>query len=518
MNPRITDLLSALKVDAVGGTGDDDIEVYSVDLNAIYRKFTEYVRLIVVASNPEPGNSSLSQRIKQALIRNDLTIRQLIVLVLPDHDAGTDIEQFPDSWVVLKPGDIRFITESGRSKTALARIIRQQVRLTDLSPYTTNRIATGRMFFGREAELRQILQRTNENFAIAGPRRVGKSSLASELMRRMADASSPLDPEVRIAYADCNLLGGIDDEEELFGALVKSLRPDRRDEMYMWKRTGHRRSATATSFEYFSRLVTQRYRSVLIVIDEIDSLIDRDRERSWATLRKLQALIDAQRRDARGSVVSNTTVVLCGFSQLFYALYDNAFPFYGRCRTLMLENLSKEATAKLISEPLKELGIAIVNEGEVTNRIFYETGGMPSIVQAICKEVVSLADAAEIPQLTPDLVDRILHSEKLLPLDNYLRWFDYKASQMEQAVLYFAAPLNRFSVDAFVRYLQDREVMDVGLEKLRQPLDNLTLANLLREVERHRTYEFAVEALRTTLVARPERLGALSRLIERIST
>lgn len=519
MNPRVTEFLSALKVDAAGGHGDGDIEIYSVDLNAIYRRFTEYVRLIVVASHPQQGNSSLSQRIKQALARNGLTSRQLIVLVLPDQDADTDVEQFPDSWVVLKPGDIRFIIESGRSgrsKNALARIIRQQVRLTDLSPYSTNRIATGRMFFGRETELRQLLKRSSENFVIAGPRRIGKSSLAAELMRRVVDASGPLEPEVRIAHADCNLLGGLDDEEELFGALVRSLRPDLRDEMYKWKRTGPRQGETVSSFEYFQRLVTQRYRSVLIVIDEIDSLIERDRENSWATLRKLQALIDAQKRDARGAVIGNATVVLCGFSQLYYAVYDNAFPFYGRCHILLLHNLSRDATAKLITEPMGELGIPIVKPSDVTNRIYYETGGMPSIVQSICMEAVSLADEAENPELTPEGVDKILHSDKLMPLENYLAWVDYNAGQIEQALLYFAAPLPRFSVDMFVAHLRQKGVKHIGLEMLRQPLDNLTLANLFRVVERHRTYEFAVEALRTALESRTDRAGALNRMIERM--
>jgi tetratricopeptide (TPR) repeat protein len=313
-------------------------------------------------------------------------------------------------------------------------------------------------------------------------------------------------------------LGGLDDDEELFGTLVTSLGPNLRDEMYKWMRTGHRlrERETASSFEYFKRLVTQRYRSVLIVIDEIDSLIDRDRGKSWATLRKLQALIDAQKRDARGAAGGSTTVVLCGFKELYYAQYDNAFPFYDRCRPLMLQNLSKEATAKLILDPIKELGIPIVNEGDVTNRIFYATGGMPSIVQSICKEVVRRADDKEVPQLTPELVESIFGSENLMLLENYLRWIDYSADQMEQALLYFAAPLPRFSVDQFVEHLQNEGVKDIGLERLRQPLDNLTLANLFRVVDRHRSYEFAVEALQKALRERSDREDALKRLIKRI--
>jgi adenosyl cobinamide kinase/adenosyl cobinamide phosphate guanylyltransferase len=497
VNPRISEFLKALQVNHAQEHEHDGIGVYAVDLSNIYRKFNDPVKLAVVGSEFGQGSQSRSTEVlTNALLRLGIAGMQMVVLVLPEHDLGPEIEGFPAEWVILSAGDIQFIAGARRPKSEFARIIRNQVRLPLLSPYSTTFVVSPKMFFGREAELAEVQGRLQENVVIAGPRRIGKSSFAAELMRRLAAEHRWV-----IVTADCNQLPGDNDEEELFRMLTHSLGYKDRDTHKNRKLFG-RTVRSGSWFEFFKYLTKERSDPVLVIIDEIDGLIDHDRTRSWATMRKLQGLLDA------GQI--NTVVI--GFKKLYHALYDVSFPLYRRSRAIILENLSREATGKLIREPMKELGITIPNESEVISEIFHETGGMPSIVQSICREAVRLLHQRGETQLTPQLVESILRS-KSSPIDEDLRLIDYDLGQLEKALVYYSAPLNRLSVDEFVQHLGQQQVRDFGRDDVRMALDDLVLANIFREIERHTTYEFTVAALKQALERRPERPEILDRML-----
>lgn len=518
MSTSFSQLLSALQVEPVGRREFNGVEVCAVDLGGIYRRFTNPITLVVVRDEWRAQNGEISGK-SLASTFSALTVsaRKLAVLALPDAEV-IDLESFPDSWVILTVGDIKWIAESKRPRSALGRIIRNQVRLEELSPYQTTYIASRGMFFGRENELREVMRRQHENFVIAGPRRIGKSSFAWELIRRLrADPGSHSGipgSALGIAHVDCNVLAGENDEEEIFQALLNSLKLTRFDDVYKRRRLG-KSFEEVSSFEFFKRITRMKYNSVLIVLDEVDGVVERDRARSWATLRKIQGLIDAHSTNGTGVEAGRTSVILLGFKKLFHALYDDSFPFYGRCRPLILENLSKEATGKLMSDPMKELGITIQNEAEVVGRVFHETGGMPSIIQSICREAVRTLGETGEAHITPKFIDTVIRSQPL-HLDDYLRWIDYTAGPIERAIIYFAAPSNRFTVLALIEFLKKKQIRHIGVEALRGPLDDLTLANVLRQIERHKTYEFSVEALRKTLESRPERADALNGILEEL--
>lgn len=524
MNPRASALLKALQVEPVEQSQFDGFELYSVDLGNILRKFNKPVNVIVVGDEwCQRGGAA--EELTRALLNVQISRLQMVVLLLPERH-GFSAHDFSDRWVKFCDAEIDAVVNSRKPRSTFTSIIRKQIQLPILSPYNTNYIVTRRMFFGREAELKEVIRgRLEENFIIAGPRRIGKSSFAEELMRRLredqrsAPATSKLKSKLpapgskgepvidfRVAHADCNLLAGLDPEEELFRTVVKSLGISERDSVYNWQALFGKSVRPGSWFEFLQRLITTRYGSVLIIIDEIDGLIKSDRSRSWSTMRKLQGLSDTGR----------ATFVLIGFKELFHALSDNSFPLYQRCRTLVLENLSKDATEKLIIEPMKELGITIVEEWEVAGRIFYETGGMPSIIQSICREAIRILAENKTAEITPDLIDSIINSHALQLLDDYLRWIDYDASPIEKAIVYFAATEDRLSVRGFIDFLHKRQIHHYSYDDLRRPLDDLMLANILREVARHQTYQFTVEALRKTLEVRPERSEVLNRALMEI--
>ena len=68
---------------------------------------------------------------------------------------------------------------------------------------------TGSRFFGREFEVRRILQANDSNFAIMGIRRIGKTSLMREVERQLKEQAQERGDEdagQRIIFMDCSAI------------------------------------------------------------------------------------------------------------------------------------------------------------------------------------------------------------------------------------------------------------------------------------------------------------------------
>jgi len=482
--------------------------LYMADIYQIFRRFGEPVA--VVSIEPSVWRSLHAESLADGLadLRPfGLSESKLAIIVVPTEKLEAVSVSRPEVWSIVDSRACESVRASRRPRVALSRAIGLQVPLTSLSPYNTAYATSPRMFFGRKEEVGDILRRPHQSVAIVGPRRVGKTSLVKELARRLRAAA----PERAakggderylhsVAEADCNLLSGdVDWGEELFDTLGRSIGLEAKDQIYRHRVLGLRLGEHG-AFGFLAKLVTSKYRSITIIIDEIDALLEKDRSNNWSVLRKLQGLVDAQARDLSRAEGSQTKVVLVGFALLDKTLYDYSFPFFGRCHRVVMGNLDRESVAKLVLEPLSELGITVEREDEVINKIVGETGGMPSIVQALCREAVLRLEASGDRRVTPDLVGLIVKSQA--PLTDYLRWLDYNTGTLEKVMVYYSAPSGAFGRDEFLSFLKTKKIGRVGPDDLRPVLDRLALANVFREIRQHESYEFSVEAFRNSMAQR----------------
>src|SRR6185295_17598165 len=93
-------------------------------------------------------------------------------------------------FLALSPAEILSILATSPVQT-LKSFVRWKIPLRSLIPYNYLRPALGNLFFGRHAELHRLIQEEQVSWAIAGPGRIGKTSLIKEYHRRLIRSRDP---------------------------------------------------------------------------------------------------------------------------------------------------------------------------------------------------------------------------------------------------------------------------------------------------------------------------------------
>ncbi|MDB4890487.1 MAG: hypothetical protein JWL61_2342 [Gemmatimonadetes bacterium] len=491
------------------------IAIYDIDVSATFRGLQDPVKLVHVSERYAVEGAFDLEAVSRHIGQLQVNSRQ-VALFLVNGERSRPNTVVPAAWLVLDRVLVQAVTGAANPRVALGKLMRDKLRLGVLAPYSTSHTPSQAMFYGRDAELRDVAQNPGESFTLIGPRRIGKSSLARIMEAQIRKSAGPA---LRLAadryafstaYVDCDLLPNLDQPvDDFFEQVLKAMKLEARDIAYNRKVFGRTIRAT-TPFEYFNALVSSKFSSVTLVIDEVDALIQHERKNGWPLLHKVQGLADRARGTTADGDRCRTNVILVGFAVLHDAMFDTDFPFYQRCRPLVIGNLGKSATTQLIVEPFRELAVKIEPEDEVVNRIYEQTGGMPSLVQAVCKEILLRLEVEGIRTITPALVDDAIR--KLGPVANYMSWVDFQATALEKAIVYFAAPLKRLRAEDLAKFLASKGI-HVDKNALNGPLDRLALANILRATRRYDTYEFSVEAFRRAVTAMTDRAAVLERLV-----
>ena len=279
------------------------------------------------------------------------------------------------------------------------------------------------------------------------------------------------------------------------------MRIEQGDSLYAQGRVSgsKKRVKRLTEFELLSKLVAVKYRKFTLVLDEVDTLLSVDRSRGWQVFRKLRGLSDA----------FQARIILVGFMELYRSMGDNQFPFYGRLDPMPLPNLDKESTAKLLVDPLEELGVLFPRKSDVCASVYHQTGGMPAIVQRLGQRLVSALDAnddresrVEVKQMLVETVIR-----EIVPLQDITHLFNEGMGPLEQLMVYFAAPPGVFKLDGFLDFLRSEKGKSLSIARVENALDSLWLANIFQEFVRHKVYGFSVPAFRSHILEYLETLG-----------
>lgn len=400
----------------------------------------------------------------QADIRNQYFQRHVSFLMVDgcSPELRDAVRLHIPNCVVLDEEDIQQITTGTITDKRMLDLICAQLPIASLSPYEISSPVTGSRFFGREYEIRTMRNHPDTDYALVGVRRIGKTSLLLELKRRLEDIG-----DQRIYFFDCSDFYSADD---YIRAVVTEIDIRERERMNL------------AQFPHFLRYKSYRGKQPLVfLLDEIDHLISFDRLNNWALLRILRS----------SSNQGFCRYILTGYREVIEEQLKDQSPLFNMVTPLPLGNLSRDETRRLITVPMRNLGVSFTREGDLINQVFQETAGHPNYVQFYCYTLVQLMDRDGRRQISPnDLA--LIHGTP--EFEHYVfRTFAANTTNLEKAVVYSLVEdheqFTRKDVDIA---LKKRKVFATA-NQIEQACGNLRLAGVLDK--QGQNFAFAIPIL-----------------------
>jgi WD40 repeat protein len=289
-----------------------------------------------------------------ALAHLDMADEQnAITVILSDVPRSELAEHLraPRQLVILSRAVMNRILRAPRPALTFAQIVSEQVDRATVSLYRSAVCGGQRQpFHGRKGELRRLAVDPRRNYLIVGPHGIGKTSLLDEIHRRFlahptieCHYLSLADGDLTTALADALGMPG----EQALGTLLERLSDG------------------------------PKGKKVIVLCDDADAWATLDAAAGGGELQAL-ALLNQEHR---------CSFMLAGFLGLLHA----ARPMPGRKPfgdVVRLECLDAESCVELATLPMAALNVNYAN-ADLVEFIARQSGGMPSLLLAICDQVVS---------------------------------------------------------------------------------------------------------------------------------
>ncbi len=454
--------------DALHGMG----RVHVLDLVPWDSPFPSQLPILVWLSDEIPDLERIEQLSRQLLSHFDLVKR----IALWVKTAGDESERQKElhellgrlrqvlayDFVPLGYDEIAYLLIAKRSRDTLVHLMLPYVNLVSISPFVLTGPAADTMFFGRELEIRNIAEHiAASSYALVGGRRFGKSSVLLRLHRVRLPVAG-----FRTLYHDCSITPTC---ETFFAAAIREWRPEPPLDV------------PATFGDLLQSPLTDK--PLVLLLDEADKLVPADRANGWPLFNALRALASSGRAQ----------VVLSGERTLRDVLRDSTSPLFNFANEMLLGPLDFRAVEELVTRPMKQLEIELVNEKAIVDRIWAFTSGHPNVVQRLCRRLIERLNEQGTRRITLDDVNAIIE-DPAFQRDDFLSTYWEATTSLEKIIsLLMADDENVRTLRAVRQALAER--CDL-CPKARQVDDALQrLVDLRSILKRTPTgYEFAVKA------------------------
>jgi tetratricopeptide (TPR) repeat protein len=364
-----------------------------------------------------------------------------------------DREVFEHDFVVLSRHDLERILLSRDKAAQLTQTILEQVSLTVISPYRVAGPVPESMFFGRETEIRTIRDAIRDtNVAVTGGRRIGKTSILRKVQRIL---KTQLDCET--LFLDCHAV----DTPEIF------------NREFTEKLSGQLELPTTFSRAIETARVVED-KLIIVLLDEVDDLLQYDVEQQGERLFKEFRSLSQE---------GYCNFIFCGGKTLYERIHNPDSPFFNFCHNVVLRFLSRESAARIIIQPMSDMGIELKGRDELIGRILGVSSCHPNIVQLICNKLVE-----NIKERTISLkdLDAVITREDFYMAFKEIAWG--QATPLEKVVsLAFVEEESFTAGEAYQRLaefgIEDRDAID-------EALDTLELYSLI--IKLGKRYEYAL--------------------------
>ena len=262
------------------------------------------------------------------------------------------------------------------------RPVLQQVDLIVVSPYITTGPVPDTIFFGREEEIKTIVQTLHtKNIGIVGGRRIGKTSVLQKVYRTFRLPASDYRPFYANYQAVTNYQAFFAHVRSNWGLEVEGEEPER-----------------------FHQLITQLYeeedRTIVFLMDEMDALLRFDTHQDELLFKTFRAL----------SEEGKCRFVFSGERILHGQLHDLASPMLNFCDALPLRYLDPANARRIVTEPMEMMDIELVEAEYLVGQILAVSSGHPRIIQYLCDRLVRGIAREESRRVTVDHCQSVLDS------------------------------------------------------------------------------------------------------------
>jgi starch synthase len=365
--------------------------------------------------------------------------------------------------VVAGIADILQIIGSPNPGEALRSIVLRQ--MTTTSPFVIVGPVPDAMFFGRERELREIIQYlgAERSVMVIGGRRIGKTSILARLYRVRLPGEG-----FRVLYHDCST---IQDFQQFLSTFIREWRPD----------------PPTKPIKTFGDLLQSppMDKPLVLLLDEADKLVPFDRSSGWQLFNRLRDLTNS----------GQIKIVLSGERILREASHDDTSPLFNLFNEFLLERLGFDDVSELVTRPFQQLEIKLVDKDAIVRRIYDITSGHPNVVQRLCRRLIERLNEKQkqgVRQITLDDVNRII-ADPAFQRDDFLDTYFATATPLEKIIALLMAN------DSSVRTLAtvEKALLENKLTVTTTEIDNaiqrlVDLRSILKRAPDG--YKFAVEA------------------------
>jgi len=412
------------------------------------------------------------------------------VLFLSDEEQAQEalplLEKFRQTYsydlILLSRQDIMRILTATESPRRFRQLVLSQTSLTAISPFIITGPTPDTIFFGREKELREIIEQVAmTNYALIGGRRIGKTSILKRLERVRLPAAG-----FRPLYHDCSFTPT---QAELVQAVLAD-------------KTWFPEPLTSPPASFASIIqALPDDKPLVILLDEADKLISPDQAAGYPLFNALRALANTDR----------CRFVLSGEQALRTELTNPNSPLYNFANEMLIGRLDFRAVEELVTQPMKQLEIELAGETEMVQRIWDFTSGHPNVVQRFCQRLIVSLNERGDRRLALDDVEAVVADPDFLRKD-FLNIYWERATALERLCsLVMAADDSARTLIAVHEALISRDI-EVTLNQVDDALERLVdLRNILQRTAEG--YDFAVTAFPEVIAktARLEDLIALNR-------
>jgi hypothetical protein len=434
---------------------------------------------LVFVADPQPGPGTVQMLVDAVAVLRETGYFALVVPLEPPArrlDVAAELRQavarspHVQDFIVLSRDDLLDILIARHPTQTLVQNILAQVDLTVVSPFVISGPVPETMFFGREAEVKMLVESAGSaDFAVVGNRKIGKTSLLQRARARMAAGR-----RARPLMVDCQI---VRDAASFFAAFQAQ------NKLALPEPTPEGLAATLTELR-------QEGLPLVLLLDEVDELLADEQARG-------EPLVATWRALAQAGVCR---FIFCGSTELARRLDDPDSAFFNFSQPLPLGYLSPETARLVLIQPLEMLGITLENENRDgdgnADRLLAEvqalTSGHPNLIQYLGRGVVEAATRRGDRRILLDDLAALRYSTDFT--EYYLKTVWGRAGTLERLIT-LLAPSDGFQIGELEAALAAQGVQ-VGVQVNEEELD--TALKLLRTyaiLEKHeRTYTFIPRA------------------------
>lgn len=477
---------------------------YMVEAPALRLRLPSCFPLIFVA-DPRPGSNTITMLVDTIDVLH--TGYFALVIPLEPRKPTVDIVKELRQTVKLSPHVHDFIVLSQENVLdmfiarnpmhELTKHILDQVDLSVISPFVISGPVPETMFFGREAEIKLLVENAGKaDFAIVGNRKIGKTSLLQRAFKRMEESGRVYPVSINCQTVRTSI--------DFFAAFQAA--------------TGiEQLPTTPKELSIAIRdLCHSRGKTPVFLMDEVDQLLADDAVQGELLAAEWRAL--AQEGICR--------FIFCGSTGLALQLENPRSAFFNFPQKLSLCYLNAETARMVVTQPLETLGVTMDDKETIIKGIVELTSGHPNLVQYLGRELVNatnrrherhilVSDLEEI-RISSDFTDYYLSTlwgeagplEKLItlvaPPDGFRIKSSYECTNNHSIFHWFVKVRNAISrlvMPTFRIGDIEQALRNYGIEVHNNDLDRaLKLLCVYSVLEkRHKTYSFVPRSFYTIL-------------------